>query len=272
MPSSAWLAARAKESAKEALLPLARAARWGRGGPDRVVLVLGHMRSGSSLLHHLLVSHPLVLGRGERSKPYRSEADFDRLLVDVWAHRRRLPPPEATLCDQVNHGRLLPAEGLLLHPRVRKVFLVREPRPAVASLVHVLGHLSASPLAQATDHYLSRLADLRRNAGQDPDRARQFFLTYESLTGPARQTVLAALSAFLGLDPPLQESYRVFDFTGQRGDRSERIRTGRISSEASRWTIDLPPRLEAELWQARAECLAALERSCSGVAEAAPRP
>lgn len=259
----AWLAARAKEAAKEALWPLAAAARRARRGPERLVLVLGHMRSGSSLLHHLLASHPLVRGRGERNKAYRSEADFDRLLVDIWAYRRALPPAQACLCDQINHGRLLPAERLLLHPRVRKVFLVREPLAAVASMVNVLGRVRPFPPEEAADYYVSRLVELRRYAASDLDRGRQFFLTYADLTGTDRRTCLAALSAFLGLTPPLQESYQVFDFTGQRGDTSERIRSGRISAAPSTWSVTLSPALERELRQAYAECLAALPRSCS---------
>ncbi len=258
------LAARAKELAKEALRPLAAAVRRARGGPERVVLVLGHMRSGSSLLHHLLVSHPRVRGRGERNRAYWSEADFEGLLVDVWAHRRRFPPPEALLCDQVNHGRLLPAEDLLRHPRVRKVLLVREPRPALASMVHVLGRLQPFPVERAAEHYLARLDDLVRYAAADADRGRQFFLTYEALTGPSRGAVLLALSAFLGLDPPLAESYHVFDFTGLRGDTSGLIRSGRISSAPSGWSVELPPALGARLRQAHAEAVAALRRACSG--------
>lgn len=251
-----------KSTLKSALVPVARASRRLRRDPGRVVLVLAHMRSGSSLLHHLLISNPALFGRGERNQAYRSTVDFDRLFVDVCATQRRWLPAGAHVCDQVNHGRFVVDETLLLNPRVRKILLVREPRPALASMVHVLGQHYGFGVEAALDHYVTRLRDLRRYAEHD-DRRRQFVLTYDELVGPQRRDVLHALSAFLELPQPLDERYEIFDFTGRSGDPSARIRAGRITDEPSTWTLELPEQRARELQAEYEECVAVLRQSCS---------
>ena len=45
-----------------------------RGGPTHYVLVLGHMRAGTTLLAHILMSHPAILGCGERNQPTAARA------------------------------------------------------------------------------------------------------------------------------------------------------------------------------------------------------
>lgn len=259
------LAARGKEAAKWMLRPAWRAlARW-RADPGRVVLLLAHMRSGSSLLHHILISHGTVFGRGERNRAYRAPADFDRLFVDVCAHRRCWLPRGAFACDQLNHGRFVEDETLLRHERVRKVFLVREPRGALASMLHVLGRHYGLERDAAVEYYLTRLGELRRYAEQDDDPRRQFCLTYDDLVGPRRGEVLAALGAFLELPRPLEERYRVFDFTGRAGDPSPRIRAGRVLPGSQAPEPELTTAQRGAVHAAYEACRESLLRRCTGV-------
>ena len=76
--------------------------------------------------------------------------------------------------------------------------------------------------------YREGLSVLARLAGSgEPTRA--FTLTYEDLVlrpDPA----LAALRDFLGLEAPLRPDYRIFEFTGGRGDPGPRIQEGRIAA------------------------------------------
>ncbi|MDY7013544.1 MAG: sulfotransferase family protein, partial [Cyanobacteriota bacterium] len=51
--------------------------------PYRVLFILSHMRSGSSLLTHILNSNPEIIGYGETHLQYSSEADFKRLMLKV---------------------------------------------------------------------------------------------------------------------------------------------------------------------------------------------
>src|SRR5262245_57001546 len=49
--------------------------------PASTILILGHMRSGSTLLLHILLTNPEVIGCGERNAVYRSPEDFDKLEI-----------------------------------------------------------------------------------------------------------------------------------------------------------------------------------------------
>ncbi len=46
----------------------------------KMLFVCGHMRSGSSLLLHILNTNPEVLGFGEMHIKYHSEKDFGRAV------------------------------------------------------------------------------------------------------------------------------------------------------------------------------------------------
>jgi hypothetical protein len=76
--------------------------------PSEYVFVLGHMRPGSSLLHHILVSHPDLLGCGERNVAYDSADDLHRLQLAARRHRRAYWRRYRYLVDQINHDRFVP--------------------------------------------------------------------------------------------------------------------------------------------------------------------
>lgn len=235
-----------------------------RSEPPRVVWLLGHMRSGSTLLMHLLSSHPQVLGAGERNSTYTSTADLRRLAVDAAYLRRKLLRRYDWVVDQINHSRFLAAEELLDHSQVHRVFLVREPLASLASMVEVLGPLYGMTVQDAVDYYLERLPALASYARRAGDESRSFFLTYDDLvTRPA--VALPLLSGFLRLRTPLSERYRCFDFTGQRGDPSPRIASGRILGHRLRQPLELEPEVEAAVREAHARCIRTLGAHCRGL-------
>ncbi len=222
---------------------------------------MGHMRSGSTLLVHLLSSHPEILGAGERNATYASCEDLRRLSVDVAYLRRKFFRGYGYVVDQINHNRFLVAEDLLNHPRVCKIFLIREPKATLASMVEVFGrHYGMTP-RQAVDYYLDRLGALERYARQVREKGSSFFLTYDDLVIKS-EPVLRHLGCFLRLRTPLAESYQVFDFTGKRGDPSRRISSGRILPRRPRRPIDLEPGLLQQASEAYARCASVLEERC----------
>src|SRR6478735_5024629 len=145
---------------------LAEAARSCVGVPrPEVVLVLGHMRSGSTLLLHILLSHPTIAGLGERNATYASSADLSRLVVATALARRQPFAPFRYVVDQINHSRFTPEFTVLNHPRVRLLFLVREPAGTIASLLELTRkHYEPWPLERAVDYYVERLTTLARYA------------------------------------------------------------------------------------------------------------
>ena len=224
------------------------------------MLILAHMRSGSTLLHHLLLSHPDTIGCGERNATYRGPGDLRRLAVDAYYRRRQLLRRRAFAVDQINHTRFLADPALLNLPDTRAIFLIRQPGPSLSSMVEVLGHHYGTTLEQAVFHYRTRLSDLERLAGGMTSPAHAFFLTYEALVDRTDEA-LAGLSRFLPLSPGLTSRYDTFRFTGSAGDPSPTIHTGQIVRPLVRGPV-LPAPLAADLYNIYTETRTRLRALC----------
>lgn len=223
----------------------------------RYLFLLGTMRSGSTLLTSILCSHPGVLGYGETHVVYRSPGDFGELEARV-CRAHGIDPAEIGpryVLDKLLHDGLLPHPEALSGAALTCLFLLREPRRTIQSLVHQLD----STLDDAFTYYLGRLASLERYAQVFPRAA---FLNYENLVADPERT-LAGLTAFLGLDPPLTAEYRLqplHDVKGV-GDRSEAIRAGRVLASPRDLAVELPEDRVAEAEEAYRRCKAVLEES-----------
>jgi hypothetical protein len=221
----------------------------------RYLFLLGTMRSGSTLLTSILCSHPGVLGYGETHVVYRSSGDFGELEARV-CRAHGIDPAEIGprhVLDKLLHDGLLPDPGALDGVDLTCLFLLREPRRTIQSLVHQLG----STLDDAFTYYQARLAALERYAGVF---TRAAFLNYEDLVSDPEKA-LAGLTAFLGLDPPLAAEYRLqplHDVKGV-GDRSEAIRSGRVLANPRDLAVELPEDQVAEAEEAYRRCRAVLE-------------
>ncbi|HEX6863059.1 MAG TPA: hypothetical protein VF414_09610 [Thermoanaerobaculia bacterium] len=218
------------------------------------LFLLATMRSGSSLLSSILCSHPEILGFGETHVVYDGPDKMQELTARVRrAHQGR--EPSRYVLDKLLH------DGLIRDPKVLEgidltcVFLLREPRRTIESLVHQLD----STLDDAFSYYGERLLNLERYARAFP---RSAFLTYEGLTADPEGT-LQRLTGFLGLKVPLSPEYRLqplHDVKGV-GDRSGRLEAGRILSEAREISVDLPGDRVAAAEAAYRKCRAVLEES-----------
>src|SRR6266702_297407 len=196
----------------------------------RHLFLLGHMRSYSSVLSHILGSHPQIDGYCETHTKYRTRLDLLRLHYRV----RKLtgePLRGDYVLDKVLHVYPL-ARSILSRSRTRGIVLVRRPRETVRSIISM--GLQYSPIAWHRDfervarYYETRLAGLLRLA--EALRGRVVFLEAETLLSSTR-TVLDQLGTFLELQSPLQPEYRRFAHTGELGfgDPSEAISAGRVT-------------------------------------------
>ncbi len=215
-----------------------------RRRPLQPILILGHMRAGSTLLCHLLMAHRDILGMGERNAVYRTGRDLDALAVQARWTRRRPFRHYRYAVDQVNHNRLTPCPGLLADALVRCIVLVREPPASAASIVGALDPIYGGWSPERAMAYcaerLEGLAELCRHAPP----GRLLALRYEDLVGQT-ETALARVDAFLGLAEPLKAAYALHPFTGRRGDPSATIRSGRVVQPPARPPVAAPPALEA---------------------------
>jgi hypothetical protein len=219
------------------------------------LFLLATMRSGSSLLSSVLSSHPEILGYGETHVVYDGTDKMRELMARVRrAHEGRIPT--RYVLDKLLH------DGLIRDPEVLEgidltcVFLLREPRRTIESVVHQLD----STLDDAFNYYRERLLNLERYARAFP---RSAFLTYEGLIEDPTGT-LERLAGFLGLSSPLSPEYRLQPLHDMKGvgDRSGRLAAGRILSDARQISVHLPEDRVAEAEAAYLRCRSVLEQTC----------
>jgi hypothetical protein len=236
-----------------------------RRSPPRTLFVLGHMRSGSSLLVHILGSHPEVRALGESWLQYDDAAKLEELVVLVHAAHRSPFVTEKYVVDKILHDELLPGEALLRRADVFAIFLVREPARSLVSLVSNKERLrSISGWDTAALHYESRLGRLVEQARVIGDSRRSLLVRYEQLIGDP-EPCLESIRIFLGLSSPLTREYRTNRFTGVAGlgDFSEHIKSGTIIRTKPPAEMQVPPEILARANLAHATCLAALQEVCT---------
>lgn len=222
------------------------------------------MRSYSSVLSHVLGSHPEIDGYCETHLRYRFSLDFLRLQ---WRVRRLTGEPLSGrfVLDKVLHNYAL-VSSVLERPQARVIFLLRQPVDVLQSIVHMGTHLDANAqnasVANATAYYIKRakeLTVLARRVG-----ARAAFIESETLMSRTEDT-LQFLQNFLELETPLERRYRHFPRTGRpgSGDPSEAIRSGEIRAHRDRKPRSaIPASLIDDAEQAYAECFSACSLYC----------
>jgi|HubBroStandDraft_1064217.scaffolds.fasta_scaffold00124_27 hypothetical protein len=196
------------------------------------LLLLGHMRSGSTLLLHLLMTNPEVSALGERGAAYASRADFARLTIAARIARRSPFRRLRYVVDQVNHNQLTPNSRLVQDPRIRILFLLRRPERTIASILELYRahYPQAWSTSQAVDYYVGRLAALTELGAGIASPGCAALITYETLMDLPLET-LEALRLFLGLQQGFTQTYRTYPFTGTFGDPGPNIAAGRIIRE-----------------------------------------
>jgi hypothetical protein len=227
------------------------------------------MRSYSSVLSHVLGSHPQIDGYCETHLRYRFSFDLLRLK---WRVRKLTGEPlrGRYVLDKILHNYAV-ATAILENPRTRGIILLRQPVDVVQSIVHMGRHLDLneqnSNVATATQYYVERLGQLTKLARIFGTRAA--FVESEVLMSRTDEA-LGFLQNFLGLDSPLERRYRSFSKTGKPGygDPSEMIHSGEIGQRnQDRPTYSIPSALLNQAVKAHAECLAACRLNCVPVSE-----
>jgi hypothetical protein len=154
------------------------------------------------------------------------------------------------VADQIVHDDFTPEITLLRHPRVRSIFLIREPTASISSLVRYTRAVRKEwSLQMATDSYIRRLHTLARHADALRGSNAALALTHQDLIERTPDT-LRRLQKFLGLETGFSEQYATQKFTGLRGDRSANIRAGHIIRNRTAAPLDMPSDQLESAWQA----------------------
>jgi hypothetical protein len=223
------------------------------GRAQRKVVLLGHMRCGSSLMVHILTSNPDIAGVGETELPYRSIADLERLPPHVYLTLRRFRPSRLVL-DKILHDYLF-AEEVLHAENCTFPIMAREAISSVRSMVTTLpgwfeknSPCPGDVLTRAADYYRRRLDTLRQYAETLSRTGKCWYFTYEDLMERSLR-VFSMLEQCLKLRYPLSERYAIGPKTGILGfgDPSENIKRGFIDRSIPRDPIAIPEKLAETL-------------------------
>jgi hypothetical protein len=193
----------------------------------KILFVLSHMRSGSSLLAHILISNSEeVIGYGETHITYSSEADFKQLIFKVYRKTQALNMEHKYILDKVLFKNKFVNENLLLAEQVYVIFLIREAAKSLSSLLALKPHWTEE---QALHYYCERLATLEKYAKLINNKKRSFFITYDLLLQNTN-LVFDTFKNFLDTENTFSEEYRILKTTGMRGigDWQGNIKAGRI--------------------------------------------
>lgn len=243
-------------------------ARRRRRRGRRYLFILSHMRSYSSLLSHILGSHPDVKGYVETHRSYSTDADLHSLEASV-ADDPQVPWDGRYVLDKILHGHAEVDEAILGRDDVDAIFLVREPEHAVRSIV-AMGFERKnldwkSDPRKAAEYYRRRLGQLVDMAADKPHRS--VFLEADRLIDDT-EVVLARLTRFLGLASPLRSKYDTFELTGKRryGDPGKYIKTGVVVAEREDYgDIEVPEPVMRKALAAFAEAREMLSSRCEKV-------
>lgn len=236
----------------------------GKSQRYRILFILGHMRSGSSLLTLLLNANPEIIGYGETHLKYACKKDFQRLIFKLYRKNRELKMQHKYALDKVLHNSKIINQDILASEQLSTIFLIREPRKSMASMMKIKPHWRES---ETLEHYIKRLSTLENYAKLIDSKQRSLFVTHDQLLNNT-ELVFQQLQRFLDVKTPFSEEYEVLNTTGQRGigDSSENIKAGRILRGEDRQpsiTID-PSLVEKGLW-AYEQCYATLSAYCQTI-------
>jgi hypothetical protein len=212
---------------------------------NNFVFILGHMRSGSTLLTHLLCTSEEIVGYGETHTNYRRRSDLAKLLCSVRVNTTLNPLKYRYVLEKIVSTQHPICRSVLTDQRIRYVFLIREPLGSLASIVNMRQHFHpdethSQVVAFATQHYTERLGQLRRFAEIIDDPQKCLMVTHQQVLNDTTVT-FTALERFLDLRSPLREEYDVMATTGKPGvgDPFPNIRLGKIHRSLPKKHVDL---------------------------------
>lgn len=234
-------------------------------GEKKILLVISHMRSRSSLLSHILGSHPEISGYAELSQPYEQDRDLKNLRYKVWRLNGQNLSGSFVL-DKILHNRYAITDSVLLSSSVYVCFLLRRPEDAVKSIMRLAQLHEGARLwesaEQASLYYQDRVKQM---ISYVPKTSRRCFFVQSDDLIENTDSVLMALSQWLSLEKPLSGKYSVFEKTGKPGfgDPSEIISTGKVVSGRNSYdTVSIPAELSEQLHDCYEQAKNVFEEKC----------
>ncbi|MEB4591743.1 sulfotransferase [Candidatus Thiothrix sp. Deng01] len=230
--------------------------------PYQRIFLLSHMRAYTSLLGHILGSHPAINGYYEMQMAYASEQALTQ-QEQFYARQDSFKPGSRYLFDKLLHNKhtlnlQLPGlENAIL------ILALRQPEQTLKSIINLFAqkdtdHPYSYP-EKATRYYLERLENLATFSQRHPQR--YYYFDAELIRSDTEST-LKKLEKWLQLDSPLTPHYHRFSKTGVAGagDTSAAIGSGTIINQETQYPniqLETGPLQQAihNYWECRAQLM-----------------
>jgi hypothetical protein len=174
------------------------------------------MRSGSSLLTHLIASSKEVYAYGETHTTYHCDESFNDLICKIRLTLKALIgfKDRKIYLDKVLHNSLLRIDNISLikDMNAKIIFLLRSPKDTVNSLIKTF---SMEP-EKAFNYYNHRLNYLNDLTSLTDSYPHTYYLNYEDLVEKTDDQ-LHALTSYLKLKEKINNYYKMLPKAGKGG-------------------------------------------------------
>ncbi|MBT5230520.1 MAG: hypothetical protein HOM11_09625 [Methylococcales bacterium] len=196
----------------------------------RHVFLVSHMRANTSLIGHILGSHPHINGYYELHLGYKSVSDLSR-QAEMYSAKEPLKPEGKYLFDKLLHNDY----DLLLEEfdpgLIKTIVSIRPAEQSIKSILCLFAakkevHPYAKPIA-AVNYYIERLLEMARFCELYPG---QYYYYDANIIRDNPRGLLPKIQQWLGLKTAFSEEYQLFSQTGQArvGDSSDNMHAGKI--------------------------------------------
>ena len=196
------------------------------------LFIMGHPRSGSSLLMHILESNDELIGYGEYFIKYKDSKSLLKSEFDIRRKSNQLFKKCNYIVNQVNHHSVTPNLKILISKTNKHILLIRNPEDTLSSMIKLSDSVN-QPMSQeaVTSIYIERLEYLKNMIGLI-DPLNWIFISYDDLIDNPEEN-LKNITYFLDLKEPLKKEYQLKRFTQKWGDPSKNITKGKIFKPTS---------------------------------------
>lgn len=194
---------------------------------QQYIFIMGHPRSGSSLLMHLLTTNKSIIGYGEYFTKYQTYSDLKKFEFDIRRKTNTLFKKVMFVANQITDAERTPNLKLLKSQSIKYIFILRKPQETISSII-LLSQLKNKGVTQqeALTIYIDRLANMCE-ISKIIRRENYISITYDDLTNNSIKS-LNDVTAFLKLCTPLTANYKIKKYTQVSGDPSIHIKKGVI--------------------------------------------
>jgi len=210
---------------------------------DHHIFLLSHMRASTSLMSHILGSHPEINGYYEMHLSYRTDDDLEK-QKQLYSSKEIVKNSSKYLFDKLLHNDYDLLLEHLAQEKIKVLVSIRDPERTIKSIINLFrnketDHPYADP-EEATQYYIDRVTELASFC----EHYKQSYYYYDAdLIRTMPNETLKRIQNWLSLAITLTEQYQLFSLTGQPrlGDTSENIKKGRIVKHQTNYKeIEIP--------------------------------